>query len=362
MNTQNLISEFKQSIEADANAIKSRLDDLDRSIVEIAQKQVGYTSGDFGSRKSQSLGDEAADLFKQNADVFNKSGRLRLELKAASDPVTTASGRTIAMGGVGTPGGLILGLQNAMPTRQLIGTSALEYSRYTGLEGAAGVQANEGDAKAVVRPTHELITQAALTIAATTVMSRQALSDSQEMRRAVEITLNRACAATLDASLYNGTATPSWTGIGDLATEVFSDFDNVADAVSDTVGVMQLAGFVPDAIVVSPSTWVEIMTARADSGSGVYLSGNYLGMTEPALRGLRVVLSASVPFNTALVIDSTHVELVTVQTPIVEVGLVNDQFQRNLVTMLLEYRVIPVLRTVGAVSLAIPDGVSSSSI
>jgi len=121
---------------------------------------------------------------------------------------------------------------------------------------------------------------------------------------------------------------------------------------------MQLGGFMPDVVCVSPQSWVQIMTLRADSGSGLYLSGNYLGMTEPLLRGLRVVMSNSVPLGSALVIDSTHCELVSVQNPVIEFGTINDQFSRNEISCLLEFRVAPVFRTLGCAVLATPAFVS----
>jgi hypothetical protein len=357
MDTQQIITELKSTMETDAKHISDRLKWVEGSIVELAQKGENH-GGMMMPRATKSLGDQAVDAFSEFGDTFHKSGRLRLELKAAGDTVTTASGRTVMSVGAGAPSVTTLGLQNAFTGRSLTGVTAVEYSRYTGLEGAAGVQAVEGDLKAKVRPSHTIINQTALTIAATTVMSRQAMSDSVELKRAVETTLARSCAATLDAALYAGTATPLWAGFDDLATTLDSDFSNLADAVSDAQGVMQLGGFMPDVVAISPATWVQIMTLRADSGTGVYLSGNYLGTTEPVLRGLRVVLSNSVPLGSALVIDSTHIELISVQNPIIEVGTIDDQFSRNLATVLLEFRVAPIFRTVGCAVLATPQIVS----
>ena len=348
MNHDQIISEFQASMKADSQAIQDKLATFSDTLLEVQRKQGEMGEPGTYSHRSTTLGDQAVDAFSKNAETFHKSGRLRLELKAAGDSVTTASGRMVQTVGVGSPSAMTMGLQNAFQSRGLFGTTAVEYSRYTGLEGAAGVQAAEGDLKAKVRPSHSIINQTALTIAATTTMSRQALNDSVELRLAVEVTLARATAATLDDALYNGTAAPLWSGFDDLATTLSSSFVTLADAVSDAVGVMQLGGFMPDVVAVSPATWVQIMTLRADAGEGVYLSGNYLGMTEPVLRGLRVVVSNSVPLGKALVIDSSHSELIVVQNPVVEIGTIDDQFSRNLATLLLEFRIAPVFRTVGS--------------
>ncbi len=356
MNQDQAILELTQAMQKDAKTINSQMSDMWASITELSQK--GTNHGVTMPRANKSLGDQASNLFEEFSDTFNKSGRLRLELKASGDTVTTTSGRSVMTVGVGAPSAMTMGLQNAFTGRDLIGTTAVEYSRFTGIEGGAAIQATEGALKATVRPSHTIINQTALTIAATTTMSRQAMSDSVELKRAVETTLARSCAAALDTALYSGSVSPAWAGFGALSTTLDSDFTTLADAVSDVVGVMQLGGFMPDVVCVSPQSWVQIMTLRADSGSGLYLSGNYLGMTEPLLRGLRVVMSNSVPLGSALVIDSTHCELVSVQNPVIEFGTINDQFSRNEISCLLEFRVAPVFRTLGCAVLATPAFVS----
>jgi hypothetical protein len=134
--------------------------------------------------KATGLGDAFVKQFEENKSLFEKTRSVRLEIKAAGDAITTASGRTIIGGGVGAIAGGVLGLQNALIARPAPNTSAVEYSRYTGQQGAAAQQAVEGDAKAAVRPDHSLIVQSALTIAGYAKMSRQAMSDSAELKRA----------------------------------------------------------------------------------------------------------------------------------------------------------------------------------
>ena len=72
------------------------------------------------------------------------------------------------------------------------------------------------------------------------------------------------------------------------------------------------------------------------------------------MRGLRVVLSPSVAAGKALLIDSAHSELLTVEGFSVEVAYVDDDFTKNLVTIIGEVRVIPVFRTVGSARLITP--------
>lgn len=298
------------------------------------------------------LGEQVVRAFQENRDIFAKTKSVSLQLRAATDSITTSSGRSIVNGGVGFVQGGVLGLQNALPVR-VAPASALEYSRYTGQQGAAAVQAAEGDTKAAVRPDHSLITQTAITIAGYAKMSRQAINDQSELRRAVEVTLNRSVATALDAALVNG-ATGFTGGFEGLATAYTSlVYTSLVDAISEGVSTMQTAGFSPDVVALNPADWLAITTAKGTANDH-YLSGSYLAQIEPVLRGLRVVLSPSIDAGKGLVMDSTHSELLIVEDFTVEVGYAGDDFIKNLAVLLGEMRVLPVFRTVGSARLITP--------
>lgn len=321
-------------------------------LLMVEQKGGAQFAGEF-TTKAAGLGDLFLKQFDANRDLFEKTRSVRLEVKAAGDSITTSSGRTIISGGVGSAGGGVLGLQNALKQRPTGGTSAVEYSRYTGQQGAAAQQAVEGDAKAAVRPDHSLITQSAITIAGYSKMSKQALSDSAELKRSVDITLSRSVGTALDVALVNG-ATGFAGGFETLATAYTSlVYTALVDAVSEGVATMQTAGFSPDVVALSPADWLAIVVKKGTANDH-YLSGNYLGAMPSEMRGLRVVLSPSVNAGTALLIDSTHSELLIVDDFTIEVGYVNADFTSNLVSILGEVRVIPVFRTVGSAMLITP--------
>lgn len=292
--------------------------------------------------------------FDANRELFDKTRSVRLELKAASDPITTGNARTILGVGVGAITGGVLGLQNALRVRGATGTSAVEYSRYTGQQGAAAVQAAEGDQKADVRPDHSLIQQSAITIAGVTKLSRQALNDSAEMRGAIDTTLARSVATALDVALVNGVVAPAFSGFEALATAYTSlVYQALPDAVSEGVATMQVAGFSPDAVALNPADWLAVCVAKGALNDH-YLSGSYLGALPTEMRGLRVILSPSVDAGKALLMDTSHSELSVVDGFSVEIGYVDQDFTKNLVTLLGEVRVIPIFRSVGSARLITP--------
>jgi len=343
-------SKLKRQQEAlDAQAIETRVH-ADR-LQQIEQRGTHFDSAAQGG-KVRTYGELAFEEFKKNAELFSKTRSVRLELKAAGDPITTASGRTIVSGGVGAPRGGVLGLQNALPQFPAGGVSAKEYSRFTGTQGGAAQQAAEGAAKAAVRPDHTLVTQKALTVAGYTKMSRQALSDSAELKAAIDITLNRSVNTALDVLLCNG-GTDFVGGFEALATPYTSlVYTGLVDAISEGVATMQLAGFAPDVVVLNPADWLAITVAKGTDGHP--LSGSYLGAAAQAMRSLRVVLSPSVDAGKALLLDSSHIELHIVDGFSVEVAYSGDDFTNNLVTVLGEVRVIPVFRSAGAARLITP--------
>lgn len=339
-------------IEAKMTGFKTEQAVLADRLMQIEQGTTAH-HGERTTKSGDSLGAQFVKAFDANKELFQKTRSVRLEIKAAGDAITTSSGRQIVSGGVGAPGANLLGLQNGLTVRPAPGTSAIEYSRFTGTQGAAAVQAGEGAAKAAVRPDHTLITQSGLTVAGYSKMSRQAMNDSQELRRAVDTTLNRSVNTALDVALTTG-GTGFVGGFAALATASTSlIYTALVDTISEGVSVMQTEGFAPDVVAVSPADWLAIVVAKGVANDH-YLSGNYLSAMPAEMRGLRVVLSPSVAAGKALLIDSTHCELQVVDGFTVEVGYVGDDFTNNLATILGELRAIPIFRSVGAMRLLTP--------
>lgn len=304
-------------------------------------------------RKVEDLGALAAQAIDADLPSLEKHRTLRVELKAAGDPLTTGSVRSIVFGGIGAPEGQVLGIQFALPQRQLEAGTIVEYSRYTGVEGAAAQQVTEGSAKPGVTPTFAIVQQPALTFAGWTKVSRQALADQGEIRRVVNAVLSRSLNTAVDVGLVDG-ATGFAGGLEGLATASTSAiYEAVPDAVSEGIATMQVAGFSPDLVVLNPVTWLAVAVAKGELNDH-YLAGDYLGVMPMQMRGVRVALSPSVDAGKALVIDTAHVELMVIGGTTLELGFDGNDFSRNLATMLIETRVAPVFRTVGAARLITP--------
>lgn len=333
-----------------------QLPELADRVLSLEQRSTMAGGVPFDRPQGKSIGAQAFEQLEKNSDLFAKTRNIRLELnlvtKAATDPVTTGSGRMLMVGGVGAPEGQVLGIFDGLPQRPGAGITALEYSRFTGVQGSAAQQASEGAAKSAVRPDHSIITQTALTIAGFTKMSRQALNDRRELQAAIDIVLMREVYKALDVALVNG-ATGFTGGFEGLATAYTSlVYTALVDAISEGVATMQIAGFNPNVVFLNPNDWLAITVAKGSDGH--YLSGSYLGTINMASRGLRVVLSANIDAGKALLMDTAHVDLLIVDVFAVELAYDSDDFTKNLITALGELRVIPVFRSVGAARFITP--------
>lgn len=354
-----MITKALDRVEEGIQGMNTKQRELADRVLQLEQKGTapgpnGSLSGSsFGNGGGQSLGDKFLESFQKNKDLFEKTRSVRLEIKAATDAITTTSGRNVMSFGRKTPESAVLGLQNALVSRPTANTSAVEYSRFTGIQGAAALQATEGAAKSAVRADHSLIVQTALTIAGFSKMSKQALNDSEELKRSVDATIRRSVGTALDVALCNG-ATGFVGGFEALATPYTSLlYQAMADAVSEGVATMQTAGFNPDVVTLNPADWLAIVVKRGTANDH-YLSGNYLGAMPSEMRGLKVVLSPSVDVGKALLMDSSHSDLLVVDQFSIEVAFSGDDFTQNLVTILGEVRVIPVFRSVGSARLITP--------
>lgn len=350
---KNALDAHGEAISGYINGNSKRLEALEYEVLHLKD---GGVMGFGGANRKTSFADLALREIESNRESLSKTGRLGLQLKAATDLVTTANAASVMSGGVGSISGAAYGIQNTMLTIPMTSAASVVYSRAGVAEGAASAQQGEGAAKSAFRPVFTQVTQSALTVAGYANISKQALNSGVELRSALDVAMRRGLNLALDVALIGGNTTPAWAGLDTLATQVSSSFEALPDAVSDAIAQMQEAGHQPTHIVMRPSAWLAIVTATETGGA--YLSGNYLGAPEMMLRGLPVVLSASVPAGCAFVLDQQQCVLGVTENVSLTIGYTGTQFTENEATLLAEVGVIPMLKATGAISLAVPFGVS----
>jgi HK97 family phage major capsid protein len=353
------LTELKSVFAEQAKLWHEHKDAVDKRIAAVENQAAAATKRSLrpgGSRESiesKSIGQLVAEQYAEHKSLFERTGNLALEVKAAGDPLLTGTvGTIVSLNGSGVPGG-VLGIQNLLPMPSMDAATAFEYLRYTGVEGAADVQSTEGTTKSALTPTITRIQQSAITIAGFVKASRQALDDRRELPVLVDTVLRRSIGTKIDDILTGGTGAFSG-GLEALATAVTSlVYTDMADAVSEAVAAMQVAGFAPDAVALSPTDWLAIQVARGTTNDHP-LGGSYLGALPESIRGLRVGVSPGLTAGKALVMDTSFIELAVVDGLRVVIGLDGNDFTKNLATMLGEVRVAPIFRATGAARLVTP--------
>ena len=324
------------------NETKARLDELEQKLAR------GGGSDDEGEK---SIGEQFVDSegFKAFQDAgFSKSAKAgSMQIKA-----TLSSATTDAAGSVGAairttrlPGILELP-QRRLTVRDLISQgrmdgNALEYVQETGFtNNAAGVA--EGAKKPESDIKFGLETTSAKVIAHWMKASRQVLSDISQLRSIIDQRLLYGLAYKEEAQLLNGDGTgQNLLGIIPQATAyaapITVDSPTSIDAMRLAMLQAALAEYPATGHVMHPSDWAWIETLKDTTGR--YIIGNPQGTITPTLWGLPVVTTQAIAVDKFLTgAFRLGAQVFDRWDARVEAGYENDDFTKNLVTILAEER------------------------
>jgi HK97 family phage major capsid protein len=141
----------------------------------------------------------------------------------------------------------------------------------------------------------------------------------------------------------NGTA-PNLRGILNTAgIQTLGVTTNVADAALNAMNQIMVTGLSqPNGVVMHPNDWTALRLTRENAATGTlgqYLYGPPSVAGPMTLWGRTVVLSLGIPENTMLVGDFQRgCMLFDREQSAIRVGTINDQFVRNMLTILAELR------------------------
>jgi HK97 family phage major capsid protein len=185
------------------------------------------------------------------------------------------------------------------------------------------------------------------TIAEWIPITNQTLSDSPAIRGIIDSQLITHLEIALENQVLSGNGTaPNMLGI--LTNPAINSIGlgagsgSAMDAVYHAMTVVMVTGLSsPSASVWNPVDFEKVRLARetpTTGGLGAYLLGppNTSGPT--TLWGRPVVQAIGMPVGTALVADFTQMMLFDREQGAVRTGLINDQFVRNMLTILAELR------------------------
>lgn len=341
--------ELSTSIKEKADEALTKMNALNEQVAEIEQK-LARNGGDRDD-EVKSIGEQFVESegFKSFADTgFSKSARgADLNIKATLTSATTDAAGSVgdAVQNTRLPGILPLP-QRRLTVRDLLSQgrmdgSTLEYVKETGFTNSAAPVA-EAAAKPESDLKFDLTTTSAKVIAHWMKASKQILSDVSQLRSTIDQRLLYGLAYVEENQLLNGDGTgQNLNGIIPQATAYSAPITLSSPTSIDMIRLMMLqaalAEYPSTGIVMHPSDWAWIETLKDTTGR--YIIGNPQGQITPTLWGLPVVATQAMTVDKVLTgAFRLGAQVFDRWDARVETGYVNDDFTKNLVTILAEER------------------------
>ncbi|MDX0254252.1 phage major capsid protein [Sinorhizobium meliloti] len=330
---------------ADESLLK--MNSLTEQVAEIEQKLARGGGKKTTSEKSigeQFVEDQGVKDWAQSSPSKGKAD-VRFKATITSATTDTAGAAGAAVETTRLPGILALP-QRRLTVRDLISPgrmdgNALEYVRETGFTNSAAPVA-ETAAKPESDLKFDLVTTSAKVIAHWMKASRQILDDFSQLRSIIDQRLLYGLAYVEEGQLLNGDGTgQNLHGIIPQATAYAAAFTPDAPTAIDTLRLAQLqaalAEYPATGHVMHPTDWARIELEKDTTGR--YIIGNPQGMIGPTLWGLPVVATQAIAVDKFLTgAFRLGAQLFDRWDARVEAGFVNDDFIKNLVTILAEER------------------------
>jgi HK97 family phage major capsid protein len=327
---------------AEVKALSENFEKLNAEITALAQKQAeGYKPAE---ETPPTAGQEfvKSEDFKAFADMSksNRNAIIRLNVK------NTVLSDTTTVFPTQKPG-VIQGDFAPVTIRQVLPSMPVSSNMVNSLRedtwNNSAQFVAQGGAKPESDITFEQYNVAIETVAHWIKVSNQLLADAPAIAAYIDRRARDGLAQEVDRQLLlgNGT-TPNLSGLTDsgnfTAYSAVSD-DLLVDAINRAKYQLWAIGRAPDTVIVNPADWGAMERTREGANSGMYLYGlpGQLANVNPF--GVRIVMSNFMPQGSFLIGALQGSTMVyNRQGATVEMGYVNDDFTKNLVTIRVEER------------------------
>lgn len=183
-------------------------------------------------------------------------------------------------------------------------------------------------------------------------VSKEALADIKFLRAEINTELRELIDLKLDEQILSGdgtspnlrgilTVAPTFAAVSTLALAVATP--NRFDVIMAAVAQIAAANFTANTVVLNPADYYAMQLVK--DGEGRYLMPPFSTVDGMNIAGLRVVANNGVAVGTFLVGDFKKASLAIREDVNIQVGYVNDDFTRNLVTILAEMRAVLYIKT-----------------
>lgn len=235
----------------------------------------------------------------------------------------------------GRPALSILDLLTTIPVMDGSYSYVVELEHNLSDDGEPDYQHAQGDTKATASARFERRTADIFTIASVSKAAEQVLQDIESLRTYIVSHSLYRLRAKAEAEVLSGASSSGIQGIATQAT-VFNTSNSSADAVGAAIAELRVDGWDASVVVLHPRDWFVIQSERATEGE--YVAGGWSSPAAPTIWNVPVVLNRNLQEGTGLVMDRRAAAVLDRQRPTFAVGYVNDDFERNLITMRAEMR------------------------
>jgi HK97 family phage major capsid protein len=349
MPTKSDLDGLKSDVEA-LKTLEAKSQEIEKAIARFEGKMEAMSEKGFKTERApRSLGEAISQAYVSNIDKIKetaeKGGMMTLETKTLYD--TTIDGDytgNIALStleaGVSTIARPIIKIRDIVN----MGTTASKFVTYISQSvQTASSWIDEAGVKISGQPSYEEISEEVKKIAGTVKISKEMLSDLAF----VQSEINRDLMASVDQAIedallngavggINGILTNSVTfSAGTFAGTVVTP--NISDVIRVAIAQIQNANFEPTHVVLNPEDVAAMQLTK--TATGEYTYPMFL-MDVNKVANLIVVSTTNMTAGTFLVGDFTKSNVRMREAMNVQVGYVNDDFQRNMVTILAEARLV----------------------
>jgi len=230
-----------------------------------------------------------------------------------------------------------------------VGTTLSKFVTYIQqtVQATAGWVAEAGD-KLNGQTTYEEVSEEVKKVAGYIKVSKEMLADLAFVRSEINMDLMEAIEQNIDDAILNGAGGTSLTGlIGNIPTFVAGSFAatvpsaNISDVILIAKAQIEAANFMPTHVVLNPEDVAKIELTKAQDGAYTYPMFLNMNMN---VAGLIVVSSNNITAGTLVVGDFTKLNIKFREDVNLQVGYENDDFTRNMVTILAEARLVSYIK------------------
>lgn len=237
-------------------------------------------------------------------------------------------------------------------------SNQIEFTRENSYSNASA-ETSEGAAKPQSTLTFELVNAPVRTIPSYLKASKQVLDDAPMLRTYIDRRLTYGVLKRLQTQILSGNGTsPNLSGLTDSGNNTAftpTSGENALDSLNRIKYAVIAQDYTPDFYFLNPADWGAIERIKRGTSDDGYVAGDGAGLTyignglQPMIWGVPVVSSNDVTQGKVICGSSEAFQLFTRQGVNVQVGFENDDFTKNLVTILAELRAALAVYTPAAI-------------